>query len=104
MPKVTAEQVLVLLVERIRAVMGLETDERVLRGKGPGGWREVRFDEDLRADSLDLVEVVEGVERDLRRRGVPIRVGEADLEGIRLVGEVADVIVSQTRGGNRSRS
>lgn len=102
MPGVTADLVLDLLVERIRTVMGLETDERILQGKAD--WRQVSFFDDLRADSLDLVEVVEGVEQELRRRGVPIRVGEADLEGVQLVGEVTDVILAQARGDNQSRS
>lgn len=102
MPGVTADLVLDLLVERIRTVMGLETDERILQGRAD--WRQVSFSDDLRADSLDLVEVVEGVEQELRRRGVPIRVGEADLEGVQLVGEVTDVILAQARGDNQSRS
>jgi acyl carrier protein len=100
-PRVTADQVLDLLVERIRTVMGLETDERVLHDKP--GWREVSWEDDLHADSLDLVEVVEGVEQELRRRGVPIRVGEADLEGVRLVGDTADVIVAQAAASERSK-
>jgi acyl carrier protein len=79
--------VLELVMERIRAVMVLD-DVRLSEA--------TRFDEDLHADSLDLVEVVESVERELRDRGVPAALPDDELTGVRTVGDVADRIVRHT--------
>ncbi len=93
MAAVTAQEVLDLVVARVREVMALDSDQRVLARAGTTSWREVRFDEDLHTDSLDLVEIVEGVERELRRRGLQVNVADADLARLRLVGDVVDVLV-----------
>jgi acyl carrier protein len=69
------------------------------RGTRAAGWRDVRFDQDLHADSLDLVEVVEGVERDLRRRGLAVSVADADLADLETVGDAVDAFVARTSGG-----
>lgn len=97
-----ADVVLDLLVARIRAVMVLDRAHRP-----PRDWRAVRFDEDLHADSLDLVEIIEGVESDLRRRGHAVTVGDADLSKVRAVGDALDVLLAALRGapsGERSAS
>jgi acyl carrier protein len=96
-PRVDEDVVLDLLVERIRRVMLLEHAP-------PGDWRALRFDEDLHADSLDLVEIVEGVEADLRRRGHAVAVGDADLAGVRAVGDAVDVLVASASGSRSERS
>jgi len=90
--RVSAEEVLDLLVDGIRRVMGLDDGDLGLAGRPAAAWRGVRFDEDLHADSLDLVEVIEGVERTLRRRGVEVRVADVDLVRLRAVGDAADAI------------
>lgn len=49
-----------------------------------------RFKEDLEADSLDLVELVMGLEERF-----DISVPEEDLEGVTTVGDAADLVVSK---------
>jgi acyl carrier protein len=82
------EQVLPLLVRRVSEVMAL--DERRV---GPGQ----RFDEDLHADSLDLVEVLEKVEADLRRSGIAIVLPDDALASVRTVQDAADRIAEHAR-------
>jgi len=89
---VTTEEVLALLVDGIRRVLAVDDHALGMDGRPLSSWRSVRFDEDLHADSLDLVEVVEGVERALRRRGLEVHVADVDLVGLRQVGEAADAI------------
>ena len=79
----TTTDVLSLLAERITVVLGLD---------GPPVTASTRFDEDLHADSLDLVEVVEGVERALRDRGFTLSVDDDALLAAETVGQAADRI------------
>ena len=79
----TAADVVTLLAERITTVLGVE---------GPAVTAETRFDEDLHADSLDLVEVVESVERTLRDRGFSLSVNDDALLAAETVGQAADRI------------
>ncbi len=81
---VSAEEVFDLLAARIRTVLAPDGDVRTT----------MRFDEDLHADSLDLVEVIEGVERDLRLRGIVASVPDERLLALRTVGDAAAVIAS----------
>jgi acyl carrier protein len=92
--RVTPEDVLDLLVDGIRSVMALGDRDLGLTGRPRSAWREVRFDEDLHADSLDLVEVIEGVERALARRGVAVRVDDVELVRLLRVGDAADAIAA----------
>lgn len=89
---ISEQDVLALLVRRLREVMALQGDIAP----------DARFDEDLHADSLDLVEVIEGVERDLRALGMGITVPEDELLAVREVGEVARLIAARTREQERS--
>lgn len=74
--------VLVLLVDRVRKVLVRDGEVAV----------DARFDEDLHADSLDLVEIIEGVEHDLAARGVRLDLPDDVLLSIRTVGEAAAAI------------
>jgi len=86
----TSNGVLDLMVGRLREVLALDWDE------APGGdWRAVRFDEDLHADSLDLVEMIEGVERALAGSGHQVSIPDAELIALRSVGEAVDRILAQ---------
>jgi len=88
----TPEQVLDVMVERLREVMGTESADP------PGGDRRaLRFDEDLHADSLDLVEIIEGVERTLAARGHPVSIPDAELVALQSVGEAVDRILAHLR-------
>jgi acyl carrier protein len=51
---------------------------------------DARFKEDLDADSLDLVELVMGLEERF-----DISVPEEDLEGVTTVGQAVDLVVSK---------
>ncbi len=82
-----------VLRRQVRDVLGLDD------GALGDGWRALRFDEDLHADSLDLVEVVEGVERALRDEGHDVSIPDAELVALRTLGDAADRLV----GGARSR-
>jgi len=76
-----------LLVRRIAGVMAVDPAHVA---------PDTRFDEDLHADSLDLVEVVEGVERDLRGRGERMRLGDAELLELRTVAQAAERIAGSS--------
>ncbi len=51
---------------------------------------DATLDGDLGADSLDLVEVIEAVERDLTAAGHPVRLPEAELRLLDTVRRAAD--------------
>ncbi len=51
---------------------------------------EAKFGDDLDADSLDLVELVMGLEEEFH-----INVDEEELEGIKTVGQAYDLIMSK---------
>lgn len=70
-----------LLVSRIRAIL-----EPSMAAIGPA----TRFGEDLHADSLDLVEVLESIESELRRSGLKVRLPDADVAAIRTVGDAVE--------------
>ncbi len=78
----TTDDVVALLADKIATVLGVD---------GPVT-ADSRFDEDLHADSLDLVEVVEGVEQSLRERGHHPRVDDDALLAASTVGQAAALI------------
>ncbi len=55
---------------------------------------EARFKEDLDADSLDLVELVMGLEERF-----DISVPEEDLEGVATVGQAVDLVLTKVGAG-----
>lgn len=58
--------------------------------------RATRFREDLQADSLALVEIVEMVEEALSPRGRPgFHLDDEDLDGLRTVGEAVDYALTR---------
>jgi len=85
----TAEEVLALLDRRLRDVLALD---------GPIS-PEARFDADLHADSLDLVEVIEAVERDLAGRGVVVTLPEEAMRDLVTVDDAARRIADLAAGG-----
>ncbi len=78
------DEVTVLLVAKIKEVMALEGEVAL----------DARFDEDLHADSLDLVEVVESVEQHLRGQGHRLSVDDEALLAAQTVGEAAATIAA----------
>jgi len=52
--------------------------------------REAKFGDDLDADSLDLVELIMGLEEEFG-----VEVPEEDLEGVETVGQAYDLVVGK---------
>lgn len=76
--------------ELIREQLGdiLETD--------PAGISESSsFADDLNADSLALIELVEGLEEELGERSVGFRIDDEDLEDLRTVRDAVDYVVAK---------
>ena len=88
---VEREQVVDLVLQRVRMVLDLPADKVTSAS---------RFDEDLHADSLDLVEVVESVERELAERGLNISVPDDELLSMQTVGEAAERIADVAMGSS----
>ena len=76
-----------LMVQRVRAVLAVDGEVSL----------DARFVEDLRADSLDIVEVVEGVERLLAERGVDVELPVEELMGLRTLRDAAERIHGTAR-------
>ena len=78
--------VLTLIRERLAEI--LEIDEaRITRG--------ARFAEDLDADSLALIELVEALEEELGERTVGFSIDDEDLADLITVGDAVDYVVAR---------
>lgn len=87
--ELTREDVAGLLVARIGEVLAL----------APASIGEsARFEEDLAADSLDLIEVVEAIERDLRHRGFAVSLPDDELTSLRTVADAVDRLHAHVAG------
>ncbi len=70
----------------------LETDpSRITEGSS--------FAEDLDADSLALIELVEALEEELGERTVGFRIDDEDLEDLRTVRDAVDYVVAKLEAG-----
>ena len=80
------DEVLALIRDQLSEI--LEIDEsRVVR--------EARFAEDLTADSLALIELVEALEQELGERTVGFSVDDEDLADLHTVGDAVDYVVAR---------
>lgn len=62
----------------------------------PGGIAEsASFTEDLSADSLALIELVEALEEELGERTVGFRIDDEDLEDLKTVRDAVDYVVAK---------
>ena len=78
-------------MEREEALSALrEVAVEVLSVDGATVQEDARFKEDLDADSLDLVELVMGLEERF-----DIEVPEEDLEGVTTVGQAVDLVLGK---------
>lgn len=83
----TPAEVLAVVAQAVATV--LEVDPA-------GVGRDTRFVEDLAADSLALVEIVEIVEETLAPRARPgFHIEDADLDGLATVGEAVDYALAR---------
>lgn len=86
----SGEQVLGVLRDAVAVV--LEVD--------PGSVsRDLRFTEDLGADSLAMVEILEITEAQLAALAPTFRIDDADVDAIITVGNFVDYALSRVRGG-----
>jgi len=57
------------------------------------------FAEDLDADSLALIELVEALEEELGERSVGFRIDDEDLEDLKTVRDAVDYVVAKLEAG-----
>jgi acyl carrier protein len=63
----------------------------------PGGIHEGdSFTDDLEADSLALIELVEALEEEVGERSVGFRIEDEDLEDLKTVRDAVDYVVAKT--------
>ena len=55
------------------------------------------FGDDLEADSLALIELVEALEEDLAERGVELRIEDEDLEDLKTVRDAVDYVFARVQ-------
>ena len=87
------EEILALVRERLAEI--LEIDEVKVT-------REARFAEDLDADSLALIELVEMLEEELGERTVGFTVDDEDLADLHTVGDAVDYVVARLRAAGEA--
>jgi acyl carrier protein len=87
------EEVFTLIRERLAAILEIPEDRITL---------DARFGDDLDADSLALIELVEELEEELGERTVGFRVDDEDLADLHTVREAVDYIVARLHEGNGS--
>jgi len=80
------DEILTMIRERLAEI--LEIDESRVT-------REARFDEDLSADSLALIELVETLEDELGERTVGFSIDDEDLADLKTVGDAVDYVVAR---------
>ena len=80
------EQVFELIRDRLADILEID----------PSGIAEsASFVEDLDADSLALIELVEALEEELGERTVGFRINDEDLEDLKTVGDAVDYVVAR---------
>ena len=83
---VSRDEVLALVREQLAEI--LEIDPSAIP-------EDAAFAEDLHADSLALIELVEAIEEELGERSVGFRIEDEDLDDLRTVREAVDDVVSR---------
>lgn len=58
------------------------------------------FSEDLDADSLALIELVEALEADLKEKSPGFRIDDEDLEDLKTIRDAVDYVCSKLEAGN----
>jgi acyl carrier protein len=80
------DEILGLIRERLSEI--LEIDEATIT-------RDATFADDLGADSLALIELVEALEEDIGERTVGFTVDDEDLADLHTVGDAVDYVVAR---------
>ena len=80
------DEVLTLVKDRLAEILEIEP---LVIGEGDA------FSDDLDADSLALIELVEAIEEELAERSVGFRIEDEDLEDLRTVRDAVDYVVAK---------
>jgi acyl carrier protein len=80
------DEILGLIKERLSEILGI--DEATVT-------REKNFADDLGADSLALIELVEALEEDIGERTVGFTFDDEDLADLHTVGEAVDYVLAR---------
>ena len=80
------EEVLALIRDRLADILEIDPSD-IAEGAS--------FADDLDADSLALIELVEGIEEELAERAVGFRIEDEDLEDLRSVRDAVDYVVAK---------
>jgi acyl carrier protein len=84
--KMDREEVLTLIRDRLADILEIEPDT-IKEGDS--------FVDDLDADSLALIELVEAIEEEIGERSVGFRIEDEDLEDLKTVRDAVDYVVSR---------
>lgn len=83
---ISRDEVLELVRDRLADILELEPSD-IAEGAS--------FADDLEADSLALIELVEAIEEELSERAVGFRIEDEDLEDLRSVRDAVDYVVAK---------
>lgn len=80
------QQVFELIRDRLADILEIDPD---------GITESASFSDDLAADSLALIELVEALEEELGERSVGFRIDDEDLEDLKTVRDAVDYVVAK---------
>lgn len=80
---ISREEILALVKDRLAEILEIEADA-INEGDS--------FSDDLDADSLALIELVEAIEEELSERAVGFRIDDEDLEDLKTVRDAVDYV------------
>ena len=83
---VEADEVFRIIRERLADILEIEESRITL---------EASFTEDLSADSLALIELVEAIEQEMSERTTGFRIEDEDLEDLKTVRDAVDYVVER---------
>lgn len=83
---ITRDEVLGIIRNRLAEILEIEPSEI---GEGDS------FQDDLDADSLALIELVEAIEEELGERSIEMRIEDDDLEDLKTVRDAVDYVVGR---------
>ena len=83
---VEADEVFRIIRERLADILEIEESRITL---------EASFTEDLSADSLALIELVEAIEQELEDRAAGFRIEDEDLAELRTVRDAVDYVIER---------
>lgn len=83
---ISRDEVIALLRDHVGEILEVDPDSVELTSE---------FRDDLGADELALIELVESLEGELGERSVGLHIDDEDLDELRTVGDVVDYIVAK---------